>query len=230
MAIGRSNFRVASLTHFKHYNLTTILITINLQQKSVLLQRIFKKCVSRRIHYRCNASLGVFFPPLSEACSLPASLPAPHSSRSFPTTGSQSCWLTYHMFQSCEPRTCDLFVTRRSHSLAIRSNATQKNAQSMSFFFSLSLLFAQPFTPFTVASVTIEDACADHFAPTSREISMFLTTRSMSSDKTQISIVQDGISQTIDSFTFCHSDKKMDFSVACILLLGCSTRSTVTTG
>ena len=43
VAIGRSNIRVASLTHFKHYNLTTILITINLQQKSVLLQRIFKK-------------------------------------------------------------------------------------------------------------------------------------------------------------------------------------------
>lgn len=60
MAIGRSNFHVASLTHFKHYNLTTILITINLQQKSVLLQRIFKKCVSPRIHYQRYASLALF--------------------------------------------------------------------------------------------------------------------------------------------------------------------------
>lgn len=61
VAIGRSNFHVASLTHFKHYNLTTILITINLQQKSVLLQRIFKKCVSPRIHYQRYASLALFF-------------------------------------------------------------------------------------------------------------------------------------------------------------------------
>lgn len=97
------------------------MITINLQQKSVLLQRIFKNCASPRIYFRRSI-------PRGASLSLLLSL--------FPfnqATGSKTCRLTYHMFQSCEPRTCNLFVTCYSHPFAIRSNATQKNAQSMSF-------------------------------------------------------------------------------------------------
>lgn len=60
--------------------------------------------------------------------------------RSFPITGSQFCRLTYHMFQSCEPRTCDLFVTRHSHSFAIRIRTRFKRMPKVClFFFSLSL-------------------------------------------------------------------------------------------
>lgn len=79
-----------------------------------------------------------------------AIIPSPFS-RSFPITGSQFCRLTYHMFQSCEPRTCDLFVTRHSHSFAIRIRTRFKRMPKVClFFFSLSLsikLRSQPFKP-----------------------------------------------------------------------------------
>ena len=124
------------------------------------------------IHCRCNASLrgGVFFPanvfrkhahPLGRGRS--------------PTTGSHSSWLTYHMFSKLRtPRTRDLFVTRRSRSLAIRSNATQKECPKcvfrfffFLFFFSLRPLFSLCFslnhhTPVSLPSTLSRNARADH--------------------------------------------------------------------
>lgn len=96
-----------------------------------------------------------------------AIIPSPFS-RSFPITGSQFCRLTYHMFQSCEPRTCDLFVTRHSHSFAIRIRTRFKRMPKVCLFF-LSLSLDQASistvqTAFTAASVRPSRTHASMFA------------------------------------------------------------------
>lgn len=149
MSIGRSNFRVASLTHFKHYNLTTILITINLSTKE---RSYFKESLKNASASESTASMYAYVVPFPAYVS-------PFSIRNHPFSllpivpDNRKSILPTDVSHVSKLRTTYLRSVRHSPLSFIRnshSNAIQKNAQSMSFFFSLSLsikLRSQPFKP-----------------------------------------------------------------------------------
>lgn len=163
----RSNFRVASLTHFKHYNLTTILITINLSTKE---RSYFKESLKNASASESTASMYAYVVPFPAYVS-------PFSIRNHPFSllpivpDNRKSILPTDVSHVSKLRTTYLRSVRHSPLSFIRnshSNAIQKNAQSMSFFF-LSLSLDQASistvqTAFTAASVRPSRTHASMFA------------------------------------------------------------------
>lgn len=119
--------------------LTTILTTINRQQKSVLPQKTFKRCATQPAptsgdtfdSFACPFDLSTGIRPIS------LTFPSPL----FPSLpGSRACRLTYHMFQNYEPRTHRDRIATLSHSF------TDRTTKCPLIFFSLSVFRAFLYT------------------------------------------------------------------------------------